>query len=47
MRIRNGQIEAKIEINDAGPNSDPTSLPEYTLISEQWVPFDPQSNSLQ
>ena len=47
LRLNKGIIEAKIVTNDAGENSDPTSIPEYKVISEKWVQWDSKTESLK
>ena len=47
MRINKGVVEAKIVVNDAGEKADPTSLPDYKVISEKWVQIDPSTGTLK
>lgn len=47
LRLSKGTIEAKIVTHDAGENADPTSIPEYKVISEKWVQWDIKTESLK
>ena len=45
--MNKGIWEAKIVIYDAGEKNDPTSIPDYKVISEKWVEIDLSTGSLK
>ncbi len=47
IRMNKGIWEAKIVIYDAGEKNDPTSIPDYKVISEKWVEIDLSTGSLK